>query len=145
MLVFLDREGLEASLVQRSGAAAVVMGVPAHSMGQGQPVQKVGKFPVLTRPKNQMEVVWHEAVGQQACGDVVFGLPEASFKGGIVAFFVEDGGASDSAVEGVVDITAGGNARSSWHAPTLRLPSLPGKIYESRPLFFLRLFEEVLR
>jgi len=136
MIVLLNRESFEATLVQRSGAAAVVVGVPTHGMCQGQPMQEVRQVTVLVGPEDQMEMVGHEAEGQQTHGQLVLGLAQHAFKGGIVAIFMKNRGASHGAVEDVVDVAASGSTWSSWHGPTLRQTPTPGKIYESRPLFF---------
>jgi hypothetical protein len=90
MVVFLDRERLEATLVEWPGASTVVVGVPTHGMRQRQPVQKVGQFTVLARPEDEVKMVGHQAVGQDSEGQLVFGLAEYPFKGGVVAVFVEE-------------------------------------------------------
>ena len=97
MFVLLNGEGLEAPLVERPGAAGVVVGVPAHGMRQGQPVQEVGQVAVVVRPEDEMEVVGHEAIGQQPHGPCILGLSEDAFKGGVVGVFVEVGGATATA------------------------------------------------
>ncbi len=135
VLVFLNGEGLEAALVERPGTAAVVVRMPTHGMGQGQPVEEIREFAVLMRPENEVEVVGHEAVGQQAHRHLVLGLAQDTLEGGVVAVFVENGGTSHGAVEDVVDIAASSSTWPSWHAHTLQQPGTRGKIYESRPLF----------
>jgi hypothetical protein len=94
VIVLLDRKALEAALVERTGAAAVVVGVPPHGMRQGQPVQEVGQLAVLLRPQDEVEVVGHEAIGQQARGCRVLSLAQDALKGGVVAVFVGNGGAA---------------------------------------------------
>jgi hypothetical protein len=135
VFVFFNGKGLKAALVKRPGTAAVVVRVPTHGMRQGQPMQELGQFAVLMGPDNEVEVIGHEAIGQQAHGHFVLGLAQDALEGGVVAVLMEDGGACYGMVEDVVDETTGSSAWSSGHAHTLRQPPTPDKIYESRPLF----------
>ena len=66
MGIGLHGKGLKAPLLQRPGTGGAVRGMPALGMGDGQPAQRLGKLFIATWPQQQMPVVGHHTVGQQA-------------------------------------------------------------------------------
>ena len=53
-------------LVQVARAARVMMSMPAHGVGEGQPAEKPGQFAIGLRPEHEMPVIGHHAVGQNS-------------------------------------------------------------------------------
>ncbi len=113
MIIFLDGTGAKTALVDM--AAAVVVLVVAADMGREQPAHKGAQVPILLRPKDQMEVIGHEAKSQQGHGDVFAGFAEQAEKGSVISVFVENGTAAIASVEDMVAVTTLGSAGISWH------------------------------
>jgi hypothetical protein len=67
MFVVLDRERLEAALIQVPAASASSVGVPTPCVRKGEPSDEAGKLVVLSRPDDHVPVIGHDAVGQQPC------------------------------------------------------------------------------
>ena len=66
MVVLLNRERLESALPDMS--TGMVMFLVSANMGREQPVNPSAEVPVLPRPEDQMEVVGHQAIGQDPHG-----------------------------------------------------------------------------
>jgi hypothetical protein len=62
-----------------------------------------------------MEMVGHEAIGQQTHGNPFTGFAKQLDEGGEVAVFVEDGAAIVAPVEDVVAKAALGSSCGAWH------------------------------
>ncbi len=103
MVVLLHGEGLEAALVEVAAADVVIVGVPALGVRQGQPAEEARQLPGLLRPQDEVPVVGHQAVGQQAGGGVGLGFFQDALEGPVVLVLEEEGAAAVAAVEGVVD------------------------------------------
>jgi hypothetical protein len=113
VLVLLHGEGLEAVLVDVSGAGAVVVGVPALRV--------------------ELPVVGHHAIGQQAHRHLIEGFTKDPLEGLVVAVLVKNGGAGVASVEDVVDEAGLHSARWSWHGHTVTtraadVNNLPGEL-----------------
>jgi hypothetical protein len=91
MLVRLDRERLEPSLIQVTGASRAVVGVPPLGVGHGEPAQELREVALLARPAQEMEMVGHHAGGQQPGIRARDGLSENSLERGLVLVGLEDG------------------------------------------------------
>src|SRR5262249_193138 len=74
-----------------------------------------------------VEMVGHQAVGQQAHGDSGAGPTEERGEGGVVVVEVKNLGPSVTAVDGVVAIAAARSSGSPWHGPRMARTKLPGK------------------
>ena len=107
MIIFLDGKGAKTALVDM--AAAVVVLVVAADVGREQPAHKGAQVPILLRPKDQMEVIGHEAKSQQGHGDVFAGFAEQAEKGSVISVFVENGTAAIASVEDMVAVTTLGS------------------------------------
>ena len=68
VLVALDREALEAALVEVAEADGVVGDAPAHGVGVGEPAEEGGELRRLGRPDDEVPVVAHHAPGQDTDG-----------------------------------------------------------------------------
>ena len=55
------------------------------------------------RPEDEVEMVGHDDVGQDAKGDAGVGFFEGAFEGGVIGFFAEDLGACRGAVHDMID------------------------------------------
>ena len=62
-----------------------------------------------------MEVVGHQAIGEQAHAASFAGLAQELDEGGEVAVLVKDGAAAIAPVEDMVAIAAQGSACGAWH------------------------------
>ena len=113
VLVLLDREGLEPALPDVA-AAVVVLVVTAH-VGVLQPVHPAAEIAVAVRPHRQVEVVGHEAVGQDGHGDLDAGVPDGLEERLVVPVLHEDLAAGVAAVEDVVAHPADRGSGRSWH------------------------------
>ncbi len=91
MLIFLVLERLESTLPYVA-AGAITPQIPAN-VGGHQPVHPAAQLAVLAGPDGQVEVVGHEAVGQDAQGRADAGLGHHVNEGLVIVGFVEDGGA----------------------------------------------------
>ena len=105
MIILSYREGLEAALVQMTGAHVMIVRVPALRMGQRQPVAKVGKLTVVARPDDEVPVVGQQAVCQEPhARHMLQGLAENALECFVIAVFVEDSQAAIAPIEHVIDI-----------------------------------------
>src|SRR5262249_37325437 len=123
---------LEPALVQGPGPGRAAVGVVPLGVGDSQPAQVLGQVAVALGPEDQVPVVGHQAVGQEAHGPEVGGLSEDGLEGGVVAILAEQGGGAEGGVEHVGDVAAGGAAGSAWHGgksnppgPTLSTEKTP--------------------
>ena len=57
MIILGYWEGFEAALVQVAGAYIMIVRVPALGMGEREPVAKLGKLTVMSRPDDEVPVV----------------------------------------------------------------------------------------
>jgi hypothetical protein len=71
---------------------------------------EVGEFAVVSGPEDEVPVVGHEAVGEDAYGEDLAGLVEGLEEGLVIGGFVEDALAGVAAVEDMVDDVARGDA-----------------------------------
>ena len=136
MFILLNRKRLEPPLVQRTLPAGVVVSVVPLGVGDRQPTHELRQIAVVCRPKQQVPMVGHQTVAQEADRLPVLGLPQDLFEGGVIAVFMKEGGAAHSPIEHVVDITTGIAAQASWHGTKLPDASVAVKRNDSRPLFF---------
>ncbi len=104
MLVFLRGKGLEPALPNVT-AGAMTPQVATHVRGH-QPVHPAAQFAVLAGPEGKVEVVGHEAVGQDAHRGADTGLGHHIEEGVIIVGLVENRGPCVSPVKDVVGITS---------------------------------------
>jgi hypothetical protein len=83
----------------------VVVGMPALRMRQGEPVDEIRQFTVVAWPEQQMPVVRHHAVRQQAhAGHMVERFARDPLEGVVIALLLEDGQAGVGPVEHMIHI-----------------------------------------
>jgi hypothetical protein len=87
----------------------------APDMGGQQPVHPAAEIPIVMRPESQVEVVGHQAGGQDAHRDWHGGLGDHVQEGVRVLGLVEDLGAGVTAVADMVGEAAPGGASGAWH------------------------------
>jgi hypothetical protein len=63
-----------------------------------------------------VEVVRHQAVGQEPDGEAFAGLGQDCEESGVVLWMGENRGPAIATIEDVVAETAGGDSRRAWHA-----------------------------
>jgi len=71
-----------------------------------KPIHPARYSAVADRPKRQVEVIGHEAIGQHAHGNTRAGTPQQAHEGGVVGLVVKDLGAGIATAENVVAVTA---------------------------------------
>src|ERR1700693_5975571 len=96
--------------------AMVMLMIAAH-VRRGQPQHVTAEIPVLTRPQQQVKMVAHQAIGQQAHVGAFPGLAEELHEGGAVAVLVKDSPAAIASIEDVVAVSAQCIACAAWHTP----------------------------
>jgi hypothetical protein len=92
----------------------IVLVVAADVRGE-EPAHEVAELAVLTGPERQVEMVGHQAIGEQTDGHALAGFPDEREEGGVIAVLAEDPLAAIAPVEDVVAIAADGGARGAWH------------------------------
>lgn len=75
------------------------MGMPALRMRNGDPAQDLGKFDIMSRPKQKIPVIGYQAVGGDADFGLGLGLGENFLKGGVVRGLLKEREASHTTVQ----------------------------------------------
>jgi hypothetical protein len=119
VMISLHGVGFEAPLVHRTGSGTVAKGVPPTRMRTCEPVQKSRYVTVAEAAKDEMPMVWHEAVRKEEQGDPRFGFDEQVFERCVIVCGVEQPGAFCPAVHGMEHNSLCVDATSSWHVMTL--------------------------
>src|SRR5271157_1464822 len=109
----LNGKGLESALPDMP--AGMVMFLVPTDMGRQQPVNPPADVPIVPGPKNQMEMVGHQAIGQDP-----HGLPKRCFGDHVeerlkVLVLVENLRAGIAPVEHVIAVTSGRRSRRARH------------------------------
>ncbi len=122
VIVLLDREAFETSLVEMPLAGSVVMGVVSHGVSAGHPAKEATHLAVFLRAQHEVPVIRHQLIGQQLRFVLVQPFVEDSLEGLVVFFLVEDSRAGVSPVEGMIEGTSFIGTRRSCHEtlPTFR-------------------------
>ena len=103
MGVVLNGKGLEASLIDVPGAAGFAMRVPTLRVRQCKPADKLRQLSLVSRPDEQVPMVWQEAIGQKSSFAPLHGLGENFLERIEVRIVVEHGHARIAAVQNVID------------------------------------------
>jgi hypothetical protein len=99
-----------------AAANVLVMGMPPLRMGQGQPMHEIGQVAILLRPKHEVPMVGHQAIGQQAhAGDVLLRLSHDIKERLVVHFFVKDRESTISSIEDMIKLASQRHAQRSSH------------------------------
>jgi hypothetical protein len=102
MVILLDRKGLETALPDV--AAGMVMAVIAADVGVHQPGHPGAQVAVADRPEDQVEMVGHQAVGQDAHRPSPAGFLDQPGEGGVVGRLVDDLRACVAAIEDTIAV-----------------------------------------
>jgi len=136
MNIVLDGKAFEAALVEMSVAYFMVMLLPASRVGHGEAGHECRELPGSRRAEEQMPVIRHDAVGEEADGNGCKGVSHDAFEGGEVLVFLEDFAAADAAVEDMKDHSGGGDARGAGHDGECNGGGVGGQIIAPVPFFF---------
>ena len=120
MIVLLNRKRLESPLVNVPGAGGMTMGVPALRVGEGKPADEPRQVAVLAGPDDQMPMVGHHAMGEQAHARSLDRLLKDAFERFEVGVLVKERHAAAGSVESMIDIAAVGGAKWSGHAAMIK-------------------------
>ena len=123
MVVGLHGERFETSLVKVTGTGGAVMGMPALSVSQGQPLHELGEVTVAAGPKQEVEMIGHQAVGQQPHGVPGHCFSQDRSNAAKSPVVLKDGEPGVGPVERVINKSALGSAQRSSHGTQIsRLP-----------------------
>src|SRR5688572_20667934 len=95
------------------------MGVPALGVRERQPADESGELAIAARPDDEMPVIRHEAVGQEASFGPLDGLQQDVLKGFVIGGRVKDREPGIGAIQHMVHIAAEGGSEGSSHALTV--------------------------
>ena len=95
------------------------MFVVAADVGGHQPLHPPAQVAAFDRSGDQMEVVGHQAIAEEANRHLAGGVTQGTEEGVVVAGFVEHVAAAVAAVEDVVAQAAGAGSRGAGHSKTL--------------------------
>ena len=115
MVVALDREALESSLIQVSVPDRPVCDAPAHGVRLRQPPKKVGHLTLLGRPDDEVPVVGEHTVRQNADGLPLVSLDHDALERFIIGFLAEQRHLAGGSVEDVINKATRCDSRGSWH------------------------------
>jgi len=143
MKIFLDREALEAPLVEMSAGGVVIMLMVPTNVGDAEPAHQPRQRLLSSRPQHQVPVIGHEAEGQQIDGVALQRLGENLEKGGIVGLLVEQAHAAVAAIQDVINRSRFDGSRATGHtqritgnADALQLKSVMSPFLQSGFPFF---------
>ena len=119
MGVVLDGKGLKSALIEVSRSGGLVLGVPPLGMGERKPTHEAREVVVGAGPDDQVEVIGHDAVGEEPNGDSLVGLGQDVYEGVVVASVLKKSEASVRSVQNMVNEAALGGAKLSGHDPSL--------------------------
>jgi hypothetical protein len=92
-----------------------VMGVPSLGVSQGQPLHELGEVTIAARPEQEVEMIGHQAVGQQLHGVPGHCFSQDPFECSEIALVLKDGEPGVGPVERVINKSALGSAQRSSH------------------------------
>ena len=115
MLIGLDGERRESSLVEVPGADGVAVEVLAPHVRRREAVHEGLQITVALRPEDEVPVAGHHAVGEDAHRDPFERASDNPFECVVVAGVLEDPGALVGAVEDVEDHVPGSDACCARH------------------------------
>ena len=128
VLVILNRERLEPSLVHMPRTGGSLMSVPTLGMGKRQPAGEPREVFVFSGPDHKVPVVSHQTIAQQSHVELSDGFDKRSFERFKVFVFVEDRHPSVGSVENMVDQTAFCGSFWASHATKSRQNHCPASI-----------------
>ena len=109
MVVLLNREGLEAALVQRACACRPMRRVPTLRVRHRQPPHELRQVAIATGPEDKMPVIGHHAPRQNPHRQTGFRLPDHLLERLKVALLSENAPPTDGSIQHVVRISSARN------------------------------------
>ena len=119
MPVRLDGKRFEASLIEMSGAACLVVGMPTHRVHDRQPTEKLTHLIRGFGPHDKMPVIRHRHHRINRQGNDLPCLIEHSREGGIIFRLLEDRQSCHRSIENVEDFSRRTNALGTRHRQSL--------------------------
>jgi len=108
-----------ASLVDVARALRPSKVVPSLAVGHLKPPHEINELPVFFGPHDEVKVVWHDAVGQQANARPNLSLSDYPQERTVIAIVLEKPDAADTSIEDVqnqsgspMQLTAGHDGNS---------------------------------
>jgi hypothetical protein len=92
--------------------------VAAHLGGQ-KPLHEAAKVSVSMRPKHEVKVIRHEAIGKHPHRDPFAGAGQEFHEGIVIGVLVKDFGAGIAAIDDVVADPPDRSPCRAWHATSL--------------------------
>src|SRR5439155_2914852 len=105
------------SLVQMPRARRAAVSVPPLRMRESKPADKTREFALALRPDDQMPVIRHHAIGQQARFGPLNGLQQDLFKGFKVRSILKDRQPGVGPVKHMIDVAPLSSSAWSSHRP----------------------------
>jgi hypothetical protein len=99
----LPRKGFEVPLVDRPGSTSLVVNMPALCMGDGDPAEHFGEFPIVAWSEKQMAVSGHLAIGCDSDSKLGLGFCQDRFKSNVACRRFKEGKPTDQMIQGVTD------------------------------------------
>ena len=114
-------------MIDRPGAGAVMMRMPALRMRDRDPAEHLGEFAIMPRPEKKMPMIGHEAIGFDANLGLSVRLSEGLLKRGVVRWLLEQSESADTPIQDMIGEVPSSKARPAWHAGLVSKPALAGQ------------------
>ena len=102
MFIGLHGKRLKSALIDRPGAGAMMMRMPALRMRDRDPAEHLGEFAIMPRPEEEMPMIGHEAIGCDANLGLSVGLSENFLKRGVVRGLLEQPESADTPIQDMI-------------------------------------------
>ena len=89
--------------------------MPALGVSQGQPLHELGEVTIAARPEQEVEMIGHQAIGQQPHGVPGQCFSQDPFECSEIAAVLKDGKPGVGTVKRVINKSALGSAQRSSH------------------------------
>jgi hypothetical protein len=133
--VFIGLYGkrFEAALINRACPGSVVVNMPALRMRDRDPPQYLGEFSIMSRPEEEMPVIWHQAIGCDPYPGLGMGFRQNFLKGNVVSRLLKKGKSSYTAIQDVIGDVSSSEAWAAWHGVTFSKVASMLSRKDSRP------------
>ena len=136
MFIGLHGKRLKSALIDRPGAGAMMMRMPALRMRDRDPAEHLGEFAIMPRPEEEMPMIGHEAIGCDANLGLSVGLSENFLKRGVVRRLLEQPESADTPIQDMIGEVPSSEARPAWHGGACSETSILLSRKDFRPLFW---------
>ena len=90
--------------------------MPALRVRHREPAHELGQVAVFPGPEDQVPMIGHDTIPEQADGDPILSVDQNADEGVVIAWFLKDLVPRHGAIQHVVDIAASSMAKASKHA-----------------------------